>query len=168
MRKGVLLIAVTGALLGLMTGSAGAVIYSPSSLTFANQNAGTTSAPQEVRVGGGYCGPDYMVGMTIYPGPCYPEPSDIAVSGDFVITGNTCPASLNSPLTTSTFSCSVFVAFAPSGPGPKQGFLRVSSSPSIVGAPLSGTGCANIKTPKGKTKLICSAPVKKKKHKHHH
>jgi len=73
----------------------------------------------------------------------------------------------------SRLSCHVSVAFAPTGPGPKQGFLRVASSPSIVGAPLSGTGCANVKVRvkkgrKKKTRLSCTAPVKKKKHRHHH
>ena len=169
MRKGVFLIAVTGALLGLMTGTASAVIFTPSSLSFAPQIAGTMSAPQEVKVGGGYCGPDQFNGMNIVPGPCFTEPSDIAVSGEFKITGNNCPAQLQSfTIFSSTYSCSVFVAFAPTGPGAKAGFLRVASNPSIVGAPLSGTGLVCFKTPKGKHVCSATPPKKKKKKRKHH
>jgi hypothetical protein len=122
------------------------------------------SASQEVRVGGGYCGPDYLDGMKIVPGPCFPELSDIAISGEFAITGNTCPARLNSGGMESTLSCSVFVAFAPAGAGSEAGFLRVASGASIVGVPLSGTGLVCFRTAEGKR--VCSATARKKKRKH--
>jgi hypothetical protein len=153
-------LAVIGLL--LMAGSASAIIYSPSSLTFDKQKLGTSSPPQVVTVGGGYCGPDHPDGMgNIVPGPCFTEPTDVAVSGTFVITANTCPAQLSSPLTTSIFSCSVSVAFAPTALGASNGFLRLASNPSIVGVPLSGTGC--VKTKRGKLKCAKSKKRCKKK-----
>ena len=116
-------------------------------------------------MGGGYCGPDFSDGMNIVPGPCFPEPTDIAVSGQFVITASTCPSSLNSPLTTSVLSCSVHVAFSPASRGPQSGFLRLVSSPSIVGVPLAGQGCKQVKGKNGKKKRSCVAKTPKKKKK---
>ena len=162
MRRGLLLGLIVAAWLALMTGAAGAVIYTPSSVTFADQVKGTQSAPQQVQVGGGFCGPDFFNGMFIVPGPCFPETSDIAVSGDFVITENTCPGAYFTDGPTSRLSCHVNVAFLPSTNGLRQGFLRLASSPSIVGVPLSGTGLVCFKNRKGKR--VCSAtPPKKKK-----
>jgi hypothetical protein len=160
-KRPLIMAAATASCLALGAGSASAIVYSPSSLTFGAQTNGTVSPPQEVRVGGGSCGPDFFDGMNIVPGPCFPEASDIAVSGQFVITGNTCPASLSSPTATSILSCSVFVAFAPTSVGTQDGFLRLGSSPSIVGVPLSGNGC--VRKPKGG--LRCHALTKKKKKK---
>jgi hypothetical protein len=168
MRRGLLLGLLVAAWLALMTGAASAVIYTPPSLTFAPQVAGTQSASQTVQVGGGFCGPDFFdpMTMTIQPGPCFPEPSDIAVSGDFVITGNTCPGAYFTDGPSSRLSCHVDVAFKPGTFGTRQGFLRLISNPSIQGVPLSGTGLVCFKNRKGKR--VCSAtgpPKKKKKHK---
>jgi hypothetical protein len=165
MRRGLLIGCLAATSLLLMAATASAVIYTPSSLTFDNQKLGSVSSPKEVRVGGGYCGPDYFDGMNIVPGPCFTDPSDVAVSGAFVITANNCPAQLSSALTTSTYSCSVSVAFAPSSLGASKGFLRVASSPGIVGVPLAGTGCVEAKG----GELQCARSVKKckKRHKRH-
>ena len=117
-----------------------------------------------MQVGGGFCGPDF--GVPPMPGPCVLEPSDIAVSGDFVITENTCPAAYFTDGPSSRLSCHVNVAFLPSTHGLRQGFLRVASSPSIVGVPLSGTGLVCFKN--RKKKRVCNAtgpPPKKKKKK---
>jgi hypothetical protein len=167
-KKGAAIAALGAAVTLALAANAGAAIYNPSSLTFANQNVGTTSAAQQVNVGGGACGPDIFVPPNIIPGPCTKEATDIAVSGPFVITSNTCPAELSSPGATA-ISCAVGVAYKPTAAGPQSGFLRLTSSPSIVGVPLSGVGCTTVKVRvKGKIKKrqSCKAPTTKKKKKH--
>jgi hypothetical protein len=146
------------------TESASAIIYKPSSLSFGKQKVKTASAIQQVDAGGGMCGPDYLNPEGyITPGPCTTEAADIAVSGPFIITSNTCPAQLASPnATASQFSCSIGVAFKPNATGPGKGFLRLTSSPTLVGLPLSGTGCKKQKV-KGKKKLVCKKAKKRKK-----
>jgi hypothetical protein len=147
----------------LLGGSASAVTYSPSSLTFGNTKLGATSPPQSVTVRGGMCGPDLFdpITMTIKPGPCAGEPTDVAVSGQFAIAGNTCPNPLVAIDINNKPPCTISVAFKPTSLGPQQGFLRLTSSPSIVGVPLSGTGCKKVKTKSDKKKLRCK-PKKKK------
>jgi hypothetical protein len=150
----------------LMTSVAGAAIYSPTSVSFAPQVAGTQSPAQQVQVGGGYCGPDMPAPGGGVTHECFTQPSDIAVSGDFVITENTCPANYFTDALSSRLSCHVNVSFLPTGPGPKIGFLRVASTPSIQGIPLSGTGLVCFKN--RKKKRVCNAtgpPPKKKKKK---
>jgi hypothetical protein len=160
--RGKVMISVGAAvLLGIAVSAASAsatIVYNPSSLKFAKQKVGKTSPIQQVNLGGGSCSEGFMNGVFVHN--CTPDVSDIAVSGNFVITSNTCPANLIPPgaLGGPVVSCSIGVAFKPTGLGPRNGFLRLQSSPSIVGIPLSGPGC---KKKKGKKKLVCKTGRKK-------
>jgi hypothetical protein len=169
-----------GLLIGLMTcvcwlvasTTAGALIYTPGSVTFGPESPGTVSSSQPVAVGGGGCGVDYYDPATgsMMPGYCVSEQTDIAVSGPFVITANTCPTDLypkyHAPgFNVGSYGCSVSVAFAPTQLGVATGFLRLASSslnpdwssrPGILGVPLSGTG-----------ELPAMSPRRKCKHKRH-
>jgi hypothetical protein len=163
MRRGLILIAATCVSGLLIGGTAQAVTWSPPSLSFTKQKVGITSVSQQVVLNGeGYCGVD--TGVPPEPGPCFPEPLDIAVSGDFLITANNCPSALGRPGSPggppahfppeNPPSCAVSVAFKPNAIGGRTGFLRLKSNP-IQGVALYGKGC---KKPK-KGKLRC----KKKK-----
>jgi hypothetical protein len=105
-----------------VTSPAPAVCFSPTSLTFAAQNVGTTSAPQPVTLTN--CG---TASLSI---------TSIGVTGDFGQTNN-CPASL-----AVNANCTVNVTFTPSTTGMRPGALNVSDNAS--GSPhsvsLSGTG----------------------------
>ena len=141
MRRGLSIASVTAAFLFFLTGSASAISYNPSGLTFAKQKLGSVSPPQAVTVSGGGCGPDYFDGMNIVPGPCYTEPTDIAVSGPFGIIADSCPNPLYSIDINNHPPCSISVVFYPTAKGEQKGFLRLTSSPAIAGVPLSGVGC---------------------------
>jgi hypothetical protein len=157
MRRAVGVVGVTGIGLVLLGGSASAAVtFTPSSLNFGNQKVGTTSNAQLVNVQGGGCGPD--TGPPPTPGPCFSEPTDIAVSGDFVITSNNCPPALLGHDINAPGKCQVYVAFRPTLRGPRNGFLRITSTPSISGVSLSGTGCKKVKRKNGKRRLSCKAP----------
>ncbi len=97
---------------------------SPTSLNFAPQNTGTTSAPQTVTISN--------------PGVSALSITSIAASGDFAET-NTCGASV-----AGGSSCAVSVTFAPTATGTRTGTLTITDnaggSPQTVG--LSGTGVA--------------------------
>ena len=152
----VALAGATAILLATSAGANAAVTVSPSSLSFGKTKVGHESSAQAVTVTGGFCGPDFMDGMgNIVPGPCFPETTDVAISGQFKIVSNNCPATLLSPLTTKA-TCTVAVAFKPTSKGTQHGFLRAQSSPAIVGTNLTGIGCKK-KKKKGskKKKLVC-------------
>jgi hypothetical protein len=153
------------AVLALFAAGANALSYKPSNLTFAHQTVGTTSTVQQVDVAGNPCGDPMPLPP---PGCAIGEPTDIAVSGPFVITSNTCPATgLVSQGLSPFFSCSVGVAFKPTAAGSAAGFLRLSSTPSVVGVPLAGTGCTKVRKRGSKrTKPVCTLKKKKKKKKH--
>jgi hypothetical protein len=98
----------------------------PSSLTFAAQKVGTTSASQTITLSNPGATPVKTTGFTIGG----------ADSKDFVQT-NDCPKSL----TTGT-NCTINVSFSPTATGARSGTLTIKdktlSSPQII--PLSGTG----------------------------
>ncbi len=141
MKRGLRTACVTAGFLLLVAGSASAITYSPSGLTFAKQKLGTISPSQAVTISGGGCGPDYFDGMNIVPGPCYTEPTDIAVSGPFGITADSCPNPLYSIDINNHPPCSISVVFYPTAKGEQKGFLRLTSTPAIAGVTLSGVGC---------------------------
>jgi phosphatidylethanolamine-binding protein (PEBP) family uncharacterized protein len=107
------------------TGGGGSFTVSPSSLTFASQNVGTTSAAQAVTVSNGTSG-----AVSI---------SSIQATGDFAQTNN-CGTSL-----AAGGSCTVNVTFTPTAAGPRSGTLTITDSaagsPHSVG--LSGTGATS-------------------------
>jgi hypothetical protein len=105
---------------GTGTGSAGAL--APSSLTFASQVVGTTSAPQTVTLTNN--------------GTLTLNISDIQTTEDFAQTNN-CPATLSPGA-----SCTVSTTFAPTDLGVRSGTLSVTSNAIIAITPvaLSGTG----------------------------
>ena len=107
------------------TGSSTPAAYlslSPSSLTFASQNVGTTSAAQTVTVKN--------------TGNASASISSIAATGDFAQTNN-CGTSLAAGA-----SCTVNVTFSPTATGNRTGYVTINSnasnSPGTIS--LSGTG----------------------------
>ncbi len=101
-------------------GSAAAV--SPTSLAFASQTVGTTSAAQTLT-------------LTNFSAAAL-SISSIAASGPFAETNN-CGASLAAGA-----SCQIAVTFAPTAAGPATGSLQVASAFSPITVALSGTGAA--------------------------
>ena len=108
-----------------------AVTFSPTSLNFGSQTAGTTSSPQLITLINTGVGT-----LTI---------ASIGVSGansnEFAQNGNNCPASLPS-----TDSCGILVTFSPKALGAANASLSVADnapgSPQAV--PLTGTGITGI------------------------
>ncbi|MGW5355368.1 discoidin domain-containing protein, partial [Streptomyces sp. NPDC004031] len=113
----------------------------PSSLTFATQAPGTTSAAQNVTL--------------TNTGSAAAAISSVAVSGDFSQT-NTCGSSL-----AANASCTVAVKFAPTASGARSGTLTVTSSatnsPTTVALSGTGTGSAN-------TNLAIGRPTSESSH----
>ena len=105
------------------------VAFTPTSLSFGNQNIGTTSAAQSVTVTNSGTAP-----LTI---------TSISLSGtnaaDFTQT-NTCPASPSTLAANAT--CAISVTFTPSASGARSASISLSdnASDSPQSAPLSGTG----------------------------
>jgi hypothetical protein len=99
---------------------------SPTSLTFGNQNVGTSSSPQNVTLTNPLNGLSAPLTIT-----------SIVIIGDFTITSKTCGSSLAAGT-----SCTISVAFSPSAPGPVSGLLRVFDNAPVSqqGVTLSGTG----------------------------
>lgn len=99
------------------------VVFSPTSLTFAAQSVGTTSAPQSITM-------TNNLSTTL-------SKIAIAASGDFAISSNSCPATL-----ASKGQCSFAVTFTPSQTGSIKGSVTVTDS--ALGSPqvvnLGGTG----------------------------
>ncbi|WP_020521519.1 ThuA domain-containing protein [Catelliglobosispora koreensis] len=102
---------------------------SPSSLSFGNQNVGTTSNPQNVTISN--------------PGTASVPVPALSVTGQFTQTNN-CPTALGAGA-----SCTVQVRFVPTSAGAKSGTLSVA--PSNVA--LSGTGVSST------TNLALGKPV---------
>jgi hypothetical protein len=99
-----------------------AATVSPSSLTFGNQDVGTSSAPQQVTISS--------------TGTAALVISNIQVTTGFQMT-NTCPSSL-APNT----QCAASIVFAPTLSGPNGGTLGITANDSVNPhvVPLSGTG----------------------------
>ena len=107
---------------GSSTNNGSALTASPSSLSFGNENVGSTSAAQTVTVSN--------------PGTTAASVSSVSASGPFSET-NTCGSSI-----AAGGSCSVSVKFAPTAAGSASGTLSVASSApsSPLSVALSGTG----------------------------
>ncbi len=105
-------------------GAAPTATLSPTSLTFASQNVGSTSAAQTITLTNGG-----TAALTI---------SSIAPSGDYAQT-NTCGASLAASAT-----CTISVTFTPTAAGTRTGTITVTDN--AAGSPqtasLTGTGTA--------------------------
>jgi hypothetical protein len=106
------------------TGTVPIVTLSTTSLTFGNQNVGTTSAPQDVTLTNTGAAP-----LTI---------SGISATGDFAQT-NTCGTSVAAGA-----SCMINVTFTPTAPGVRTGLVSITDnaqgSPQMIA--LTGTGTA--------------------------
>lgn len=141
MRRIAITTCVTGLLLVMTTGPAGAATLAPGSADFGNQAVGTVSAPKAFTLSLG-SDPLFSPGITI--------------NGPFRQTNN-CPALL-APLVAS--SCTINVTFAPTAAGAQNGTL--SSTSVLVGAPtaaLTGTGTGSAAT----AAKQCKKGKKKKK-----
>jgi len=128
--------ALTMAAAMLLPASASAINYTPTSIVFGNQLTGQASNPVQVDVGASPCGDGP-------PATCFYETTDIAVSGPFTIVGNSCPQQIQNPGLSPRYTCSVAVDFRPTATGAQSGFLRIASSPSVTGVPLSGAGISS-------------------------
>jgi sugar lactone lactonase YvrE len=103
------------------TGRPGAIVLTPSLLTFPDQLLGTQGAAQPIAV--------KNAGATTFTF------SSISSSGDFTVSSTTCGASLASGAT-----CVVNVVFAPTAVGARAGTLTVATSAGTGTSGLSGTG----------------------------
>jgi hypothetical protein len=97
------------------------VVLVPSSLTFAGQVIGTTSAPQQVVV-------DNTSGVAV-------ALTAEAVTGEFTISGNTCTSFL-----AAESNCEMSIVFKPTASGALSGALIVTDAQGSQTAILSGTG----------------------------
>lgn len=108
------------------TGQAAGVMLIPTSLAFANQPIGTTSAPQQVKLTS-----SGMAALSI---------NSITATGDFQVSMYTCM--VNPGYQPAGTSCVIEVTFKPSAAGVRNGILTISSnapdSPHTVA--LSGSG----------------------------
>jgi hypothetical protein len=103
--------------------SAGALTLSPSSLSFAAQAVGVTSAPQVVRLSN-----TSLAAVTL---------TAISVSGDFSESNNcgSFPSVLNVGA-----SCSIAVTFTPTATGNRTGSVSISANTGAQSVSLTGTG----------------------------
>ena len=117
------------------TGGTATLSASPSSLSFGNQNTGTTSAAQKVTISN--------------TGSAAASISSISTAAPYAET-NTCGSSLAAGAT-----CTASVTFAPTATGSSTGSLTVASnaSNSTLTVPLSGSGIAS------STDLALNKPV---------
>ena len=101
--------------------AAAAVVLNPVVLSFGATTVGATSAAQNVTISntGG-------VASTL---------NAISATGDFVITANTCGATLPAGV-----GCTVAISFAPTASGPRSGVLTVVDGAGTQTVSLSGTG----------------------------
>ncbi len=96
---------------------------SPLSLTFGNQQVGSTSAPQQITLTNAGDVPLLLIAASI-------------TDGDFTAT-NSCGSSLAAHST-----CAVSVKFVPTAPGARTGVLSISDQVRLQTIPLNGTGLA--------------------------
>ncbi|MBS1821392.1 MAG: choice-of-anchor D domain-containing protein [Acidobacteria bacterium] len=109
----------TVALSGTAT-AAGAVVLTPTSLTFPQTAVNATSAAVNIAVSN-TGGAAIALGLP-------------TVSGDFTIAANTCPATL-----AANSGCTVAIAFAPTASGARTGSFSVADGSNVLTAALSGT-----------------------------
>ena len=110
----------TVSLTGTATAAA-AIVLNPVTLSFAATTVNATSAAQNVTISN-------LGGVTVGLG-------SIGVSGDFVLTANTCGTTLASGV-----GCTVGIAFRPTASGARTGMLTVVDDVGTRMATLSGTG----------------------------
>lgn len=116
---------MTVAMSGTGTAAAAAnVSVSPASLSFGSVTVGTTSGAQAVTVSN--TGGAAASGVAVASG-----------GGEFVVSGNTCGASLNAGA-----SCTFNVAYAPNGTGADNAAVTVSYTGGSSAVAVSGTGTA--------------------------
>ncbi len=96
---------------------------SPLSLTFGNQQVGSSSPPQQITLTNAGDVPLLLVAASI-------------TAGDFTAT-NDCGSSLAAHST-----CAIDVTFVPTAPGPRTGVLSISDQVRLQTIPLNGTGIA--------------------------
>ncbi|HTW49798.1 MAG TPA: choice-of-anchor D domain-containing protein [Acidobacteriaceae bacterium] len=101
----------------------GAIVLTPSSLSYAATAIGAATASQSIDIANTGGSPVALTSET--------------VGGDFAITANTCTASLAAQT-----SCEVAIDFQPTASGTRTGFLTVTDALGTSTAPLSGTGQA--------------------------
>ncbi len=111
---------LTVALTGNGTPS-GPVVLTPTSLSFGSILVGAKTSVQYLTIANMS---NAMIGLKLP-----------AVSGPFVLTANTCGATLNA-----SFSCTVGVVFAPASAGLASGFFSITDDAGTQVALLSGTG----------------------------
>jgi hypothetical protein len=110
----------TVALTGTAT-AAGALVLTPTSLSFPQTNVNATSAVQNITVAN-------QGGSSVALGAA-------TVSGDFAITANTCGATL-----AASTACTISIAFTPKSSGARSGTFAITGDSTTVSAALSGTG----------------------------
>jgi len=100
-------------------------VASPTTLTFAEQQVGTASSTQEVKITN-----NVTVGMTM---------RNVSITGDFAIATNNCPSGA---AVYRQADCTIEVAFVPTAAGQRSGVLTASdtdpTSPQVIA--LTGTG----------------------------
>lgn len=101
--------------------AAGVIVLTPPSLSFAATTVGATTTPQNVDVANTGGSPVALTSET--------------VSGDFVVTANTCGSSL--PIQS---SCELAIDFKPTASGTRNGTLTLTDAIGTQTVPLSGTG----------------------------
>jgi hypothetical protein len=153
----ILLVVAGGLVIWPAGAGAATVTVSPTSLTFAAQAVGTTSAAQQVTLTKDCTGTNDTL--------CLPPPvaegatfnTSIGVPAPFGQTNN-CPAALTaSPLPPTKVSCTINVTFAPTATGAASGTLATGAGGPTVSLAGTGTPAATAGGKKCK---------KKKKHKH--
>jgi hypothetical protein len=116
--------------------TSGSVTLSPSSLSFASTNVGSTSAAQNIALKNGT-----SAALSV---------TSVVASGDFAVSSNGCAGSLAAGA-----SCTVGVVFKPSASGTRTGALTASDSAGTQSATLTGTGATS--SSGGGTGGTCSA-----------
>ena len=160
----ILLVVAGGLVIWPAGAGAATVTVSPTSLTFAGQAVGTTSAAQQVTLTKDCTGTNDTLCLPLSEGPTFN--TSISVSGPFGQTNN-CPAALTaSPLPPTKVSCTINVTFAPTATGAASGTLTTgaggpTASLAGTGTPGAGAGAGGKKCKKKKHKHSASAAKKK-------
>lgn len=112
------------------TGTAPAVSLSPSSLTFAAQAVGSTSAPQTVTVSNN--------------GSATVNISGISSTGDFAQSNTCIPTGSSSGALAAGASCSISVTFTPTAAGTRTGTVTCNTGSGALTVSLTGSGTSAV------------------------
>jgi len=151
-RAGVLLACFAAlAAVAVPSASADSITLGPASKRFAAQKPGGVgaAAPFTLTVTCTFnCGPNQpgMIGLTA------------ATTGDFQLVANSCPSTF---ITTSTNSCTIMVAFAPTAKGTRSGTLTVRGNAFLNGPPLRPASYSSSLTGLGGSKSAKKCKKKK-------